>query len=143
MLSAQIGAALRELPKAAVFSLRADDRDRRGRNRRRKLPSFRIEGNLDCVDGGVTAGEHAMRCQVSLLLMDEPGRTLRSLMRGAASGTEQARGARNQQLRLLARKTLGGAVHSAMATTLQAIEAASMRRRDGLQESPAEATLER
>jgi hypothetical protein len=109
--------------------------------RRRKLQSFRIEGNLDCVDGGVRAGEHTMRCQVSLLLMDEPGRTLRSLMRGSASGTEQARGARDEQLRVLAGKTLRGAVHSAMATTLQAIEAATIRRHVGLQESPAAAAL--
>jgi HEAT repeat protein len=109
--------------------------------RRRPLPQFRIEGNLECVDGGVRAGEHAMRCQVSLLLLDEPGRALRSLMRGSASAVDQARGARDRQLQLLAHKTLRAAVRSAMANALQAIEAAAERRE--LVAGEAEAALDR
>jgi hypothetical protein len=128
LLGEHVSEALAALRHVAVFAPAELTAARVSEARRRRIAAFRIEGTIDCVDGGVTAGEHRMRCQVSLLLMDEPGRTLRSAMRGAASGIEAARGARDQQLRLLARKTLRGAVRSAMAPALSAIEAASLPR---------------
>ncbi len=143
MLGDRISAELDGLARVAVFAPDEVSDSVARELRRGRLRSFRIEGTLDCVDGGIRAGEHTMRCQVSLLLMDEPGRTLRSAMRGAASGVEQVRGARDEQLRLLARKTLRAAVHSAMGTTLRAIEAASADGERGLKEIQAEAALGR
>jgi hypothetical protein len=143
LLGQQVAEQLRGLERVAVFTPAELTESALRELRRRKLPSFRIEATLDCVDGGVSAGEHTMRCRASLLLMDEPGRTIRSSMRGAASGREQVRADRNAQLQVLARKTLRGAVRSALATGLPAIGATARNSDANLHEVQTEAALDR
>jgi hypothetical protein len=68
-----------------------------------------------------------VRCEVSILLMDEPGRNLRGMLHGAATGSETRRGLREEQERALAAQALSGAVRSAMSGAASAIASAGRR----------------
>lgn len=133
---------LDRMPRVAVFKL-AEMNERLARQiRARKIHIFRVEGNITTVEAGLTAGNHSVRAEVSLLLLDEPERVLRSMMRGAATGMEEARGPQSSQRRMLARKAITGAVRSAMTNAPAAIEAASIKRDLGMgQDIRAEASL--
>jgi len=141
LLGERIDQELRKLDYVAVFSLAEMTESVAHELARRKLPTFRIEGNLNRVESDLGADQYRVRCEVSLLLMDEPERTLRSMMKGAATSTEQPRGERASQHGLLARKTVKSAVRSAMGNALQAIEAAAVRRDLGMGDIRAEASL--
>ena len=141
MLSARLAEGLRELPYVAVLTLDQMTGDVSDEIERRKLPAFRIDGTITHVDTRVLSDEQHIRCEVSLLMMDEPDLTLRSVLKGAASGSEQVRGERQQQLRALASKTLKSAVRSALGNVQQAVEAAAVRRDLGMPDLAAEASL--
>ena len=132
MLGQQLTEALRELPQVAVFSLAQMTQTVADEIARRRLPAFRLDGNLVRADSGRTPDALDMRCEVSLLLMDEPDRPLRSMLRGAASASEQPRGPRELQQPRLAEKTLRGAVRSALANIEEALTAAAARRDLGM-----------
>jgi hypothetical protein len=132
MLSQQLTDALRELPQVAVFSLAQMTQTVADEIERRRLPAFRIDANLNRADASRTPDALDMRCEVSLLLMDEPDRTLRSMLRGAASASEQPRGPRELQQPRLVEKTLRGAVRSALGNVEQALSAAAARRDLGM-----------
>jgi hypothetical protein len=91
---------------------------------RRRLPKLRLEGSLNRVDRRAQSRQISVRCEVSLMLMDEPGRNLRSVLNGAATGSQPRRGLRDQQERQLAEQALSGAVHSAMSGAARAIASA-------------------
>ncbi|HMI91783.1 MAG TPA: HEAT repeat domain-containing protein [Polyangiales bacterium] len=132
MLAQQLTEALRELPQVAVFSLAQMTQTVADEIERRRLPAFRIDANLVRADAARSLDALDMRCEVSLLLMDEPDRTLRSMLRGAASASEQPRGPRELQQPRLVEKTLRGAVRSALANVEQALVAAASRRDLGM-----------
>ena len=132
MLAQQLTEALRELPQVAVFSLAQMTQTVADEIVRRRLPAFRLDGNLTRADAARTPDALDMRCEVSLLLMDEPDRTLRSMLRGAASASEQPRGPRELQQPKLAEKTMRGAVRSALANVEEALAAAAARRDLGM-----------
>jgi hypothetical protein len=132
MLAQQLTDALRELPHVAVFSLAQMTQTVADEIERRRLPAFRIDGNLNRADTARSLDALDMRCEVSFLLMDEPDRTLRSMLRGAASASEQPRGPRELQQPRLVEKTLRGAVRSALANVGQALSAAAARRDLGM-----------
>lgn len=94
--------------------------------RRRRLPTLRLEGSLNRVERRMMNRQVAVRCEVSLMLMDEPGRSLRGVLNGAATHASAPRGPRAEQERRLAEQALSGAVRSAMSGAAQAI--ASVRR---------------
>jgi hypothetical protein len=140
-LGERVAQELSKLDQVAVFSL-AEMTDAIGQElTRRKVPTFRLEGNLSRLTGGGEADQYRVRCEVSLLLMDEPERTLRGLMKGAATSSQQPRGAAAAEQELLAHKTLQSAVHSALSNARQAIEAAAIRRDLGQGDIRAEASL--
>lgn len=91
---------------------------------RRRLPKLRLEGSLNRVERRAQRSQVSVRCEVSLMLMDEPGRNLRSVMNGAATGSQPQRGQRSDQERRLAQQALTGAVRSAMSGAAQAISSA-------------------
>lgn len=91
---------------------------------RRRLPKLRLEGSLNRVDRRAQPREVSVRCEVSLMLLDEPGRNLRSVLNGAATGSQPRRGQRETQERQLAEQALTGAVHSAMSGAARAIASA-------------------
>jgi len=143
LLSARVAEELRELPYVAVLTLDQMTGEIADEIQRRKLPAFRIDGSITSVDMRVQTDEQHMRCEVSLLMMDEPDLTLRSVLKGAASGSEQVRAERGLQLRALAGKTLKSAVRSALGNVQQAVEAAAVRRDLGMPDLAAEAVLTR
>lgn len=123
---------LRALPKVAVFTLDQMTATVADEIARRKLPALRFDGNLTHVQVTRTPDALTMRCEVSLLLMDEPERTLRSMLKGAATGSDQPRGPRDQQLQRLTEKTLRAAVRSALGNVSEAIAAAATHRESGI-----------
>ncbi|HJL17028.1 MAG TPA: HEAT repeat domain-containing protein [Sandaracinaceae bacterium LLY-WYZ-13_1] len=93
--------------------------------RRRNLPKLRLEGSVNTVERNHQRRQLQMRCEVSLMLMEEPGRELRSVLNGAATGSQpRRRGRRQQQERELAQQALTGAVRSAMSGAARAIASA-------------------
>lgn len=141
LLASRVHDELRALPYVAVLTLDQMTGAISDEIERRKLPAFRIDGTITHVDTRVETDEQHMRCEVSLLMMDEPDLTLRSVLKGAASSAEQLRGERGAQLRALAGKTLKSAVRSALGNVQQAVEAAAVRRDLGLPDLAAEASL--
>ncbi len=140
-LADEIERELRAVEHVAVFTLSEMNDQIVQELTRRKVPAFRLEGTLSRVESVRQDGDYRTRCEVSLLLMDEPERTLRGLLRGAATSSEQPRGDGEAQQRLLARKTLKSAVHSALSNAADAIEAAATRRDLGMGDLRAEASL--
>lgn len=89
--------------------------------RRRRLPKLRLEGSLNRVDRRGVSRQLSVRCEVSLMLLEEPGRSIRGVLTGVATGTSPERGARDEQERYLAEQALAGAVRTAMSGAAQAI----------------------
>lgn len=140
VLSERIAAELRGLSDVAVFTPAMLTADVTRELARRKVPLLRFEGNLTHVVMTRELGQASLHCEVSLLLLDEPARTLRSALKGGATSSEQARGAAAQQEAVLARKTLRNAVRSALANAEQAMRSAAQQ---GASAGPAEAELGR
>jgi hypothetical protein len=96
--------------------------------RRRNLPKLRLDGNVVTLQRQNRGADLAIRCEVSLMLLDEPQRALRGELRGAATGSEPRRSrSRRAQERRLAEQALEGAVRSAMSNVHQAIQRAAHR----------------
>ncbi len=92
---------------------------------RRRLPKLRLEGSLTRVEPRLDRRQMSVRCEVSLMLMDDPGRNMRSVLNGAATGQSPRSGARATQEHHLARQALTGAVRSAMQGAAHAISSAA------------------
>jgi HEAT repeat protein len=141
-LAEDIAHELHKVEQVAVFTLAEMSDEVAQELARRKVPSFRLEGNLSRLDDGRDDGDYRTRCEVSLLLMDEPERTLRGLLKGAAVSSEQPRGQADAQQIALARRALQSAVRSALSSAAEAIEAAALHRDLGMGDVRAEASLE-
>ncbi len=92
--------------------------------RRRRLPRLRLEGSLNRVERRAQARQLSVRCEVALMLMDDPGRNMRAALTGAATGSSPQRGQREQQERQLAEQALSGAVRGAMSGVARVIASA-------------------
>lgn len=92
---------------------------------RKRLPVFRLDANLVSVKRSATPGEISVRCEVSLLVLDNRERTIRSMLRGAATHVASPRGPRASQERLMAREALGSAVKSALGNAWRALDSAA------------------
>lgn len=89
---------------------------------RRHIRRYRLDGSISAVRPE-PGRDVRVRCEVSIMLLDDPGANLRAALNGAATGTEPARSgaARPQQERMLAERALQGAVRSAMNGASRAI----------------------
>ncbi len=94
--------------------------------RRRRLAKLRLEGSLNRLERTTQSRQVSVRAEVSIMLMDD-GRNLRAALNGAATGSQQRLGERNQQERQLTEQALTGAVRSAMSGVAQAIASATRR----------------
>ncbi|MCS6800138.1 MAG: HEAT repeat domain-containing protein [Myxococcota bacterium] len=92
---------------------------------RRALPTLRLDGSVLRVERRTHARDLSVRCEVSLVLLDARERSLRGELRGAATGSEPARGHVADQERRLAEQALAGAVRSAMANASVALARAA------------------
>jgi hypothetical protein len=105
---------LRKLERVVVLKERDATDKVLARLGRRKMPTLRIEGRIMSLERGELDGQPSVRCQVSLMLMDEHGRALRSIMRGAATGIEEPSGPQWLRYARTVQRALDGAVRSAM-----------------------------
>jgi len=123
----EVGAQLRAQRGIAVMpNARAIDATARRQIERRRLPKFRVDGNVMTVRRSRRGRDLSVRCEVSLMLLDDRQQSLRGEIRGAATGTEPRRRSRDQ-LQRLADQALEGAVRSAMGNVRQAFHRAARR----------------
>ena len=91
--------------------------------RRRRIRRYRLEGSIRHVTPDAPPRQVRVRCDVGLMLLDDPGLNLRAALDGSATGTEPARAQnRTQQEQQLAEQALQGAVRSAMNGAAQALQ---------------------
>lgn len=81
---------------------------------RRRIPRLRLEGNVVSADPRISHSVVAVHCEVSLMLLREPGLTMQSMLSGAATGSGPRRRDLRRQRWDLAQQALAGAVQSAM-----------------------------
>lgn len=108
-------------PTVAVIELgSSDDSEAADRG----LPRYRIETNVSAVDRTVTGGQMSVRCNVSIILMDEPGRSMRSVMRAGATSMGAREGDLLGQERKLAAVALDRALQVAVRNAFRALKSA-------------------
>ena len=111
-LRSEVERNLRLVRGAAVFTTLDANAEREVR--RRHLPRVRFDGNIARVERRARASEVSVRCEVSLMLLDDPSRNMRGALNGAATGVDAPRGVRSDQEHRLAEQALEGAVRGAM-----------------------------
>ena len=103
-----------------------DESDRRQIDRRR-LPQLRVDGTLLKVDRQRAHSEYSVRAEVQLMILSHPGRDLRGMMSGAATGSEPPRQNRRDQTQRLAQRAISAAVRSALSDASSALQRAARR----------------
>lgn len=125
IFTAEVNRNLLVLRGVAVFPAGQIPGDAQRQIQRRNLNQLRLEGSVSRVARSVRRRQLEVRCEVSLMLMDEPGRNMRSVLNGAATGSSPRSGPRRTQEQRLARQALTGAVRSAMQGARRAIASAA------------------
>ena len=126
VLSREILATLRESGDVLAFSSSEEVTAPHAKQiRERALPLLRLEGNLVRVTRRDGAGEVSVRCEVSIMILDERQRAVRGAVSGAASRAEQPSSRRDEQDRRLVEQALIRAVRSALSNIGTAFAAAS------------------
>lgn len=91
------------------------------------LPVYRLDGSVTQLTAAMKDGQVAVHCEVTLLVMDRPTGSLRTLLRGGARAVEVPIAELERQKREIAQRVVDGAVRSALRNAESAI-ADSMRR---------------
>ncbi len=95
---------------------------------RRSIPAFRMEGSIATIHRERRDGQIRVRCDVAILVMDEPGRNLRASLNASSTAMADAAStasARTAQERTLAEQALEAAAERAMGGTSRALTAAT------------------
>jgi HEAT repeat protein len=92
------------------------------------LPVYRLDGSVTQLTAAMKDGQVAVHCQVTLLVMDRPTGSLRTLLRGAARALEVPIPELERQKREIAQRVVDGAVHSALRNAETAIADSLLRR---------------
>lgn len=124
-LSREVLATMRETSDVLVLESSAELPALARQVRERALPVLRLEGNLVRVTRRDAAGEVSVRCEVSIMILDERERAVRSAVSGAASKAEQPSSRREEQQSRLVQQSLVRAVRSALTNVGQAFAAAA------------------
>lgn len=119
----EVHSTLRLLRGVAVFPSTELRREDERQIRRRRLPKLQLDGSLTNVQPRRARSELSVRCEVSLMLLDDG--SIRGMMNGAATGSEPPRGDRRAQTARLAQQALSAAVRSAMASAPTALARAA------------------
>lgn len=126
VLSNEVLATLREAPDVAAFGGSDQISTVQARQiRERALPMLRLEGNLVRVTRRDGPSEVSVRCEVSIMVLDDGQRAVRSAVSGAASRAEHPSARRDEQQRRLVEQALVRAVRSALTNVGQAFAAAA------------------
>ncbi len=94
---------------------------------RRRLPRLRLEASLARVSRDVRGADVQVRCEVTVMVLAEPGRTIRASLTGAATAAAPVAAQRDVQEQRLAERALEGAMQSAMSGAARAIAGAAAR----------------
>jgi hypothetical protein len=125
LLASEVSRSLLVLRGVATFRDGQLPPDATREIQRRRIPRLRLEGSLTRVEPSLSQRNLLVRCEVSLMLMDDPGRNMRGVLNGAATGTSPRSGVRQVQEQRLARQALSGAVRSAMQGAARVISSAA------------------
>lgn len=87
----------------------------------RELPRYRIDANVSRLERSLVPGQMQVRCEVTLIMMDEPGRSIRSVMRGAATSMGPLEDNPLAQERKLAVVAVDRALASAVENAMRAL----------------------
>lgn len=128
-LASGVARRLREMGRVVVLHAREATDEVLDRIGRRRIPMLRLEGSVTSLVRGELDGRPSVRCQVALILLDERGRALRSVLRGAATGIEWERGPRALRGQRLVERALDGALDSALDGMLHVIAGAAAHAR--------------
>lgn len=121
-LREEIVSNLGRVDSFAVFpSERAVDATSRGNIQSRNIPLVRIDGQLANVHAEERPSDVAVRCDVTLTLLEQPGGNLRGMLRGTATGREERDRDLVGQRRRLALAALASAVRSASSSAERAL----------------------
>jgi len=120
-LAAGVARKLRAMDYIAVVQASDATDEVRRQIGRYGLTTLRVEGRVTSIERGMRDGQASVRCRVALLLLDEHGGALRSVVRGAATGFESPARLRLVQDRQLAERALDGALDSALDGVLRVI----------------------
>ena len=93
----------------------------------RGLPVLRVDGNVTQLQRDVADEQVSVHAEISLLVMGEGDRNLRTVLKGAATGIEPSMGSLPVIEKRLAQKAVDGAVRSALRNASSAIENAAAR----------------
>lgn len=128
-LREELAAQLAGLDRIAFFPSGTQlDAATREQIARRHLPMVRMDASLVRVATQERPPRDlAVRCEVSLTLLDEPSGNLRGMMQGAATGVESRETDVRAQEARLARQALAGAVRSAMSSAGSALARVASR----------------
>lgn len=125
-LAEGVARKLRELHRVVVLHARDATGEVMEDIDRRRLPMLRVEGTVTSLERGQLAGAPSVRCQVALILRDEHGGALRSVLRGAATFSVQSRrDPRLQREQRLVQAALDRAVASAMSGASRVLDGAA------------------
>ena len=86
---AELGHELADREDIAYFASRSEIDARAQREiRRRHIPQFRVQGHVQSMDRNMRETRVTLRCDIRLVVLDDPGNNLRGSLRGGASGSE-------------------------------------------------------
>jgi hypothetical protein len=128
MLEREVQRGLRVLRGVAVLDGDAAHPEADREITRRSIPEFRMEGSIATIHREHRDGQIRVRCDVAILVMDEPGRNLRASLNASSTATEEAvTGARAlaAQERSLAEQALEAAAERAMGGAARALSSGS------------------
>jgi HEAT repeat protein len=121
VLRQEVNRALVVLRGVAVLSATDPHADADREIAARHLPQYRLEGTIRAVRPATHGRDLQVRCEVALVLTEEPSHNIRAALNGAATGTEPLGGARAVRERALAEQALQSATRSAMSGAARAI----------------------
>jgi hypothetical protein len=124
MLQHQVHRGLIVLRGVAILESSAGHPEASREITRRRIPSFRMEGSIATIHRERRDGQTRVRCDVSILVMDEPGRNLRASLNASSTAMADAASsasARTAQERLLAEQALEAAAERAMGGAARAL----------------------
>ena len=116
---------LQTLPGIAVVPAAALDESHARIAARRRLPELRVDGTILRIRREQHGPTVAIRCEVSVMLLDAASRSIRAALSGSATGTQNATSLSPERERTLTRETLVAAVRSAMSRAGAALPQAS------------------
>ncbi len=126
LLEREVHGGLSSLGGVAVVDGEAPHADADAEAARRDLPELRVEGSIREIEHIRRDEELRVSCDVSVLVLDEPGRNIRASLTATATAAEEAESgsARTAQERRLAEAACEAAVERAMGGAARALASA-------------------